>query len=129
MILTSADDIDVVAEARDGREAEEARRRLSALTEREPEVPALLGEGPSSAGAGARLHMSEATVKTYVSRTLTRLDCDNRVPAGSWPASRAWSRPADEPGQRSRRPLNRRGSPSGLSSFSSGGSSASGAPW
>ncbi|CAL9401227.1 Transcriptional regulatory protein DegU [Streptomyces sp. enrichment culture] len=81
--------VDALASPAAAARGEEARRRLSALTEREPEVPALLGEGPSSAGAGARLHMSEATVKTYVSRTLTRLDCDNRVPAGSWPASRA----------------------------------------
>lgn len=58
-----------------------ARRRLPALTERELEAPALLGEGLSDAGTGARLHMSGATVKTYVSRTLTELDCDNRVQA------------------------------------------------
>jgi DNA-binding NarL/FixJ family response regulator len=61
--------------------AEEARRRLAELTGREREVLALLGEGLSNADAGARLHMSEATVKTYVSRVLTKLDCDNRVQA------------------------------------------------
>ncbi|CAM5465571.1 Response regulator transcription factor OS=Streptomyces tendae OX=1932 GN=GUR47_07290 PE=4 SV=1 [Streptomyces tendae] len=60
---------------------EEARRRLAGLTGREREVLALLGEGLSNAAAGARLHMSEATVKTYVSRVLTKLDCDNRVQA------------------------------------------------
>lgn len=42
---------------------------------------ALLGEGLSDADAGARLHMSEATVKTYVSRILAKLDCDNGVQA------------------------------------------------
>ncbi len=61
--------------------AEDARRRLAGLTGREREVLALLGEGLSNADAGARLHMSEATVKTYVSRILTKLDCDNRVQA------------------------------------------------
>ncbi|MFD5968364.1 response regulator [Streptomyces sp. NPDC060311] len=60
---------------------EEARRRLAGLTDRERQVLALLGEGLSNADAGARLHMSEATVKTYVSRILTKLDCDNRVQA------------------------------------------------
>ncbi len=60
---------------------EEARRRLAGLTAREREVLALLGEGLSNADAGAGLHMSEATVKTYVSRVLTKLDCDNRVQA------------------------------------------------
>ncbi|MYT33820.1 response regulator transcription factor [Streptomyces sp. MspMP-M5] len=62
-------------------QAEQARRRLESLTERELEVLALLGEGLSNANAGQRLHMSEATVKTYVSRILTKLDCENRVQA------------------------------------------------
>ncbi|WP_030543638.1 response regulator transcription factor [Streptomyces albus] len=62
-------------------QAEEARRRLETLTAREREVLALLGEGLSNADAGARIHMSEATVKTYVSRILAKLDCENRVQA------------------------------------------------
>ncbi|MEU1628521.1 response regulator transcription factor [Streptomyces sp. NPDC020096] len=61
--------------------SEEARRRVSALSEREREVLALLGEGLSNADAGRRIHMSEATVKTYVSRILAKLDCENRVQA------------------------------------------------
>ena len=60
---------------------EEARRRLAGLTGREREVRALLGEGLSNADAGTRLHMGEATVRTCVSRVLTKLDCDNRVQA------------------------------------------------
>ncbi|MFC9327048.1 response regulator [Kitasatospora sp. NPDC057015] len=60
---------------------EAARRRLEGLTPRELEVLALLGEGLSNADAGARIHMSEATVKTYVSRILAKLGCDNRVQA------------------------------------------------
>ncbi|MFE6868694.1 response regulator [Kitasatospora sp. NPDC057692] len=59
----------------------QARRRLEVLTGRELEVLALLGEGLSNADAGARIHMSEATVKTYVSRILAKLGCDNRVQA------------------------------------------------
>lgn len=65
------------AEAR----GEEARRRVGVLSERELEVLALLGEGLSNADAGRRLHMSEATVKTYVSRILAKLECENRVQA------------------------------------------------
>ncbi|WP_283844482.1 response regulator transcription factor [Streptomyces sp. RerS4] len=60
---------------------EAARRRVAELSERERGVLALLGEGLSNADAGRRLHMSEATVKTYVSRILAKLDCENRVQA------------------------------------------------
>ncbi|MFC5723964.1 response regulator [Streptomyces gamaensis] len=58
-----------------------ARERVAALSERERDVLALLGEGLSNADTGRRLHMSEATVKTYVSRILAKLECDNRVQA------------------------------------------------
>ncbi|MBB4944693.1 DNA-binding NarL/FixJ family response regulator [Kitasatospora gansuensis] len=64
-----------------GARAEAARRRLAALSPREREVLDLLGEGLSNADAGSRLHMSEATVKTYVSRILAKLQCENRVQA------------------------------------------------
>ncbi|WP_037882776.1 MULTISPECIES: response regulator transcription factor [unclassified Streptomyces] len=60
---------------------EVARRRVAELSDRERGVLALLGEGLSNAEAGRRLHMSEATVKTYVSRILAKLDCENRVQA------------------------------------------------
>jgi DNA-binding NarL/FixJ family response regulator len=60
---------------------EEARQRISLLSERERDVLALLGEGLSNADAGRRIHMSEATVKTYVSRILAKLRCENRVQA------------------------------------------------
>ena len=60
---------------------ERARRLVAGLSEKERAVLALLGEGLSNADAGRRLHMSEATVKTYVSRILARLECDNRVQA------------------------------------------------
>ncbi|MFD4240051.1 response regulator [Streptomyces sp. NPDC058525] len=60
---------------------EQARRRVAELSERERGVLALLGEGLSNADAGRRLHMSEATVKTYVSRILAKLGCENRVQA------------------------------------------------
>ena len=58
-----------------------AALRLSALTGREAEIASLVGEGLTNAEIGARLHMSEATIKTYVSRVLAKLDCANRVQA------------------------------------------------
>ncbi|MFE7111405.1 response regulator [Streptomyces sp. NPDC057575] len=73
--------VDSLASGRSAHRAEQARCRLEALTNRELEVLALLGEGLSNADAGRRIHMSEATVKSYVSRILTKLGCENRVQA------------------------------------------------
>lgn len=61
--------------------SERARRLTAGLSEKERAVLALLGEGLSNADVGRRLHTSEATVKTYVSRILAELDCTNRVQA------------------------------------------------
>lgn len=58
-----------------------AQKAVAGLTEREVEVLALLGQGMSNADIGAKLHMSEATVKTYVSRLLAKLGLTNRVQA------------------------------------------------
>jgi DNA-binding NarL/FixJ family response regulator len=57
----------------------EAAERLATLAPRESDVLRLVAEGLSNAEIGRRLHMSEATIKTYVSRILTKLDCANRV--------------------------------------------------
>ncbi|MEV4425541.1 response regulator transcription factor [Streptomyces sp. R-07] len=73
--------VERLATGREAARAEEARARVAALSEKERDVLALLGEGLSNADAGKRLHMSEATVKTYVSRILAKLDCENRVQA------------------------------------------------
>jgi DNA-binding NarL/FixJ family response regulator len=63
------------------RRRREATERLAALTARESEVLGLVGEGLSNADIAGRLRMSEATIKTYVSRILTKLNCANRVQA------------------------------------------------
>ncbi|MER7947418.1 response regulator transcription factor [Streptomyces sp. NPDC096079] len=73
--------VERLATGREAARAEEARARVAALGEKERDVLALLGEGLSNADAGKRLHMSEATVKTYVSRILAKLHCENRVQA------------------------------------------------
>lgn len=73
--------VDQLASGRAAARGEEARARVAGLSAREHEVLALLGEGLSNADAGRRLHMSEATVKTYVSRILAKLECENRVQA------------------------------------------------
>ncbi|MGW7103721.1 response regulator transcription factor [Streptomyces sp. NPDC054838] len=73
--------VDQLASGRAAGRGEAARRLVAELSERERGVLALLGEGLSNADAGRRLHMSEATVKTYVSRILAKLECENRVQA------------------------------------------------
>ncbi|MFE0043378.1 response regulator [Streptomyces albireticuli] len=59
-----------------------ARDLVAALTEREVQVLAGLGEGLSNAQIAARLFLSEATIKGYVSRMLDKLGCVNRTQAG-----------------------------------------------
>ncbi|MEU7852780.1 response regulator transcription factor [Nonomuraea sp. NPDC049141] len=59
----------------------EAVRRLAVLSARESDILALVAEGLSNAEVGRRVHMSEATVKTYVSRMFAKLKCANRVQA------------------------------------------------
>lgn len=54
---------------------------LSALTDRERQVLAGLGAGLSNQQIGSRLHIGEATVKTHVSRVLTKLGVQSRVQA------------------------------------------------
>ncbi|URN03755.1 response regulator transcription factor [Actinomadura madurae] len=61
---------------------ERARSLVAGLTERETEVLACLGEGLSNAQIGRRLSLTEATVKSYVSRMLVKLGCENRTQAG-----------------------------------------------
>jgi DNA-binding NarL/FixJ family response regulator len=51
------------------------------LTDREREVLACLGEGLSNAQIGTRLFIGETTVKTHVSRVLTKLALRSRVQA------------------------------------------------
>ncbi|GAA4870621.1 response regulator transcription factor [Saccharopolyspora cebuensis] len=72
----------VAASAREQDTRRQAVELVRNLTEREVDVLGCLGQGLSNALIGERLHLSEATVKSYVSRLLVKLSCDNRVQAG-----------------------------------------------
>lgn len=72
----------VVEDGRSGerrRRAARAKAALASLGAREREVALAVGRGRSNAEIAAELYMSLPTVKTYVSRILTKLGCDNRV--------------------------------------------------
>lgn len=61
------------------RRTNQARDALRVLSEREHEVALAVGQGKSNGQISAELSMSVNTVKTYISRVLTKLDCGNRV--------------------------------------------------
>jgi DNA-binding NarL/FixJ family response regulator len=57
------------------------RERIDGLFEPEREVLRLVGRGGSNAEIARELFVSEATVKTYVSRLLAKLELANRTQA------------------------------------------------
>ena len=56
-----------------------AAERLTVLTERELEVAVCVGRGLSNSEIASELYLSVPTVKSHVSRLLTKLDATNRV--------------------------------------------------
>ena len=54
---------------------------LSALTQREREILALIGEGLTNRQIGQRLFLAEKTVKNHISRLLAKLGVERRVQA------------------------------------------------
>ncbi|MEV0359794.1 response regulator transcription factor [Nocardia sp. NPDC050697] len=71
----------VMAAAARGGAAPAGPPGLADLTERERDVLACLGEGLSNAQIAGRLFIGETTVKTHVSRVLTKLGVRSRVQA------------------------------------------------
>jgi len=60
---------------------EPAPPALSSLTEREREILTLLASGLSNAELGARLYLSEPTIKTHLSSIFRKLGVRDRVQA------------------------------------------------
>ena len=56
-----------------------ARAQLATLTDRERDVAVAIGQGKSNAEIAADLYLGVPTVKTHVSRLLTKLHAENRV--------------------------------------------------
>ena len=56
-----------------------AQALLAGLSEREREVVTAVARGKSNAEIGSELFLSEATVKTHITRTFAKLDVTNRV--------------------------------------------------
>lgn len=59
--------------------AQDARRRLAALSEREREVAFAVAEGLGNSEIAARLFVSHGSVKAHISSALTKLSLDNRI--------------------------------------------------
>jgi two-component system response regulator DesR len=60
------------------------------LTERERQVLRLAADGLSTAGVAARLHLSEGTVRNYLSEAIGKLGAANRVEAARIARGKGW---------------------------------------
>lgn len=60
------------------------------LTDRERQVLRLAGEGLSTAKIGSELHLSEGTVRNYLSEAISKLGAENRVEAARIARQRGW---------------------------------------
>ena len=63
---------------------------LDPLTERERQVLRLAGEGMSTASVAAELHLSEGTVRNYLSEAIGKLGAANRAEAARIARGKGW---------------------------------------
>ncbi|GAA2789637.1 response regulator transcription factor [Streptomyces showdoensis] len=63
------------------RQPREQDPRLSALTDREREILTVIGQGWTNTEIATRLHLAESTVKTHVTRILSKTGSRDRVQA------------------------------------------------
>jgi two-component system response regulator DesR len=60
------------------------------LTDRERQVLRLAAEGLSTAKIGAEIHLSEGTVRNYLSEAISKLGAENRVEAARIARQKGW---------------------------------------
>lgn len=60
------------------------------LTDRERQVLRLAAEGQSSGKIAAELHLSEGTVRNYLSEAISKLGAENRVEAARFARQKGW---------------------------------------
>ncbi len=60
------------------------------LTDRERQVLRLAGEGATTAGIAGELHLSQGTVRNYLSEAIGKLGAQNRVEAARIARSKGW---------------------------------------
>lgn len=70
--------------------ATEAWSEEDPLTDRERQVLRLAGEGRTTAAIAAELHLSEGTVRNYLSEAISKLDATNRVEAARIARRKGW---------------------------------------
>jgi len=70
--------------------AAEAWGETDPLTDRERQILRLAGEGLSSADIAAKFHLSEGTVRNYLSEAISKLGASNRVEAVRIARQKGW---------------------------------------
>jgi two-component system, NarL family, response regulator DesR len=70
--------------------ATEAWTEEDPLTDRERQVLRLAGEGSTSGDIAAKLHLSEGTVRNYLSEAISKVGASNRVEAARIARTKGW---------------------------------------
>lgn len=70
--------------------AAEAWGEPDPLTDRERQVLRMAGDGQTSADIASRLHLSEGTVRNYLSEAISKLGAGNRVEAARIAREKGW---------------------------------------